>query len=108
MDQDHSAAQRYLDELRRHLTRLPQAECDDAVKEIDSHIAHARGAGLPLAAVLARLGDAPSLARAYEADYLLAAATAGRTRRGDRERYRPRGAHCRAGPRRPVRQRPRS
>ena len=26
MDQDHTAAQRYLDELRRHLTRLPQAE----------------------------------------------------------------------------------
>jgi F-type H+-transporting ATPase subunit beta len=71
MDQDHAASQRYLDELRRQLTRLPQAERDDAVKEIASHIADARAAGMPLAAILARLGDAPSLARAYEADYLL-------------------------------------
>src|SRR5439155_10961116 len=64
-------SQRYLDELRRHLTRLPQAERDDAVQEIESHIADARAAGMPLAAILARLGTAPSLARAYEADYLL-------------------------------------
>ncbi len=71
MDQDQTASQRYLDELRRLLARLPEAERDDAVKEIGSHIADARVAGMPIAAVLARLGDAPSLARAYEADYLL-------------------------------------
>ena len=72
MDLDPTAPQRYLDELRRLLSRLPQAERDDAVKEIGAHISEARRAGLPLAAVLARLGDAALLARAYEADYLLA------------------------------------
>ncbi len=71
MDQDHTASQRYLDELRRHLARLPEAERADAVNEIGSHIADARAAGMPMAAILARLGDAPALARAYEADYLL-------------------------------------
>jgi hypothetical protein len=71
MDQDPNASQRYLDELRRQLVRLPQAERDDAVKEIGSHIADARAAGMPLAAILGRLGQADALARAYEADYLL-------------------------------------
>jgi F0F1-type ATP synthase beta subunit len=71
MEQDPNASQRYLDELRRYLVRLPEPEREDAVKEIDSHIAHARLAGSPLAAILARLGEAALLARAYEADYLL-------------------------------------
>jgi F-type H+-transporting ATPase subunit beta len=71
MDQDPNASQRYLDELRRQLVRLPLAERDDAVKEIGSHIAEARAAGMPLAAILARLGQPDALARAYVADYLL-------------------------------------
>src|SRR5438876_7738662 len=71
MDQDPNASQRYLDELRRQLVRLPAAERDDAVKEIGSHIAEARAAGMPLAAILARLGQPDALARAYAADYLL-------------------------------------
>jgi F-type H+-transporting ATPase subunit beta len=71
MDQDPNASQRYLDELRRQLVQLPPAERDDAIKEIGSHIAEARAAGMPLAAILARLGQPDSLARAYAADYLL-------------------------------------
>jgi F-type H+-transporting ATPase subunit beta len=71
MEQDPTASQRYLDELRRRLAPLPDAERDDAVREIEAHIADARAAGLPLAVVLARLGDGATLARAYEADYWL-------------------------------------
>src|SRR4051794_22429804 len=73
MDQDPNASQRYLDSLRRKLAALPLVERDDAVREIESHIAHARADGLPLAAILARLGDPDSLARAYEANFLLSA-----------------------------------
>jgi F-type H+-transporting ATPase subunit beta len=71
MDQDPSASERYLHTLRAHLSRLPEADRDDAVREIASHITDARADGLPLAAILARLGDAASLARAYESNYLL-------------------------------------
>ena len=71
MDQDPSASQRYLDVLRTCLSRLPDADRDDAVREIEAHIAHARTDGLPLAAVLARLGDPRRLGQAYEANYLL-------------------------------------
>jgi F-type H+/Na+-transporting ATPase subunit beta len=71
MNQDPAASQRYLDALRHNLGGLPEADRDDAVREIESHIALARADGLPLAAILARLGDARSLARAYEANYLL-------------------------------------
>jgi len=71
MERDPSAAQRYLNELRRQLVRLPAAERDDAVAEIASHIEHGRVAGLPLAVILARLGDAATLAAAYEADFFL-------------------------------------
>src|SRR5215831_16953161 len=71
MDQDPNASQRYLETLRDNLARLPRAEREDAVREIESHIAHARADGLPLAAILARLGEAANLARAYEANFLL-------------------------------------
>ena len=71
MDQDPSARQRYLDVLRTSLSRLPDADRDDAVREIEAHIAHARTDGLPLVAVLARLGDPCRLGQAYEANYLL-------------------------------------
>jgi F-type H+/Na+-transporting ATPase subunit beta len=71
MERDPNATRRYLDELRNKLTRLPQAERDDAVREIGAHIADARAAGTPLAVVLGRLGDPATLARAYESDYLL-------------------------------------
>jgi F-type H+/Na+-transporting ATPase subunit beta len=71
MLREAEAVQRYLAELQRHLARLPDAERDDAVREIASHITDARAAGTPLMVILARLGEAYALARAYEADYLL-------------------------------------
>ena len=71
MERDPNATNRYLDELRHRLANLPAAEREDAVREIGAHIAEARAAGIPLAAALARLGDAATLARAYESDYFL-------------------------------------
>jgi F-type H+/Na+-transporting ATPase subunit beta len=71
MERDPTATARYLDELRRHLANIPEAEREDAIREIGAHIADARAAGMPLAAVLARLGAAGTLARAYESDYFL-------------------------------------
>jgi uncharacterized membrane protein len=65
------AAERYLDELRRNLRLLPEDERSDAVREIESHIAEGQADGRPTAAVLAGLGDARTLARAYVADYHL-------------------------------------
>ena len=65
------AAERYLDELRRNLRPLPEDERTDAVREIESHIAEGQADGRPTAAVLAGLGDAKTLARAYVADYHL-------------------------------------
>jgi uncharacterized membrane protein len=67
------AAERYLEELRRNLGRLPEAERSEAVREIESHIAEGRAEGRPTEAVLAGLGDARTLARAYVADYHLGA-----------------------------------
>ena len=65
------AAERYLEELRTNLRALPEDERSDAVREIESHIAEGRADGRPTAAVLAGLGDARTLARAYVADYHL-------------------------------------
>jgi uncharacterized membrane protein len=65
------AAERYLDELRRNLRPLPEAERSDAVREIESHIAEGQADGQPTEAVLAGLGDARTLAGAYVADYHL-------------------------------------
>jgi uncharacterized membrane protein len=65
------AAERYLDELRRNPRLLPEDERSDAVREIESHIAEGQADGRPTAAVLAGLGDARTLARAYVADYHL-------------------------------------
>jgi uncharacterized membrane protein len=65
------ATERYLDELRRNLRPLPEDERSDAVREIESHIAEGQTDGRPTAAVLAGLGDARTLARAYVADYRL-------------------------------------
>src|SRR5215217_9517289 len=71
------AAERYLDELGRNLRPLPEAERSDAVREIESHIAEGQADGRPTAAVLAGLGDAKTLARAYVADYHLSEPRAG-------------------------------
>jgi uncharacterized membrane protein len=64
-------AERYLQELRRNLKPLPEDERAEAVREIESHIAEGQADGRPTAAVLAGLGDAKTLARAYVADYHL-------------------------------------
>ena len=63
------AAERYLEELRRNLKPLPEDERSDTVREIESHIAEGQADGRPTASVLAGLGDARTLARAYVADY---------------------------------------
>jgi len=65
------SAERYLEELRRNLRPLPEDERSEAVREIESHIAEGQADGRPTAAVLAGLGDARTLARAYVADYHL-------------------------------------
>jgi uncharacterized membrane protein len=65
------ATERYLEELSRNLGPLPEAERSDAVREIESHIAEGRADGRSTEAVLAGLGDARTLARAYVADYHL-------------------------------------
>jgi uncharacterized membrane protein len=70
---------RYLDQLRRELRRLPAEDREDAVREIGSHIADAEVAGQPQAAVLAKLGTPKDLARAYIADAYL---QEGASRRG--------------------------
>lgn len=69
----HEMANRYLEDLRHELQRLPADDRDDAVREIGSHIADAEAAGRPLAAVLSQLGTAKALARAYIADAYLQA-----------------------------------
>jgi uncharacterized membrane protein len=71
------AAERYLEELRRNLRPLPKADRSEAVREIESHIAEGRAHGRPTEAVLAGLGDARSLGRAYVADYHLRVAREG-------------------------------
>ena len=55
------AVERYLEELRRNLRPLSEAERSDAVREIESHIAEGQADGRPTEAVLAGL--------AYVADY---------------------------------------
>ena len=72
------AAERYLEELRRNLKPLPEDERSDAVREIESHIAEGQADGRPTASVLAGLGDARTLARAYVADYHLREPSAGK------------------------------
>jgi uncharacterized membrane protein len=65
------AAERYLEELRRNLRPLPEDERSEALREIESHIAEGQADERPTAAVLAGLGDAKTLARAYVVDYHL-------------------------------------
>lgn len=64
-------AKRYLDELTKQLRPLPELDRQDAVREIESHIAESVGAGNPVATVLARLGEPKVLAKAYLADFHL-------------------------------------
>ncbi|MGE5673123.1 MAG: DUF1700 domain-containing protein [Mycobacterium leprae] len=63
--------QRYLDEFRVGLKGIPEAERNDLVLEIESHIAEAMNSGRSLTEVLERLGPADRLARAYAAEAIL-------------------------------------
>ena len=64
---DYETQRRYLTTFRQALT-LPASERDDAVREIESHIALAQAEGQSAASVTARLGDARTLAKAYLAE----------------------------------------
>lgn len=64
-------AKRYLDELTKQLRPLPELDRQDAVREIESHVAESVAAGNPVATVLARLGEPKVLAKAYLADFHL-------------------------------------
>jgi uncharacterized membrane protein len=64
-------AQRYIENFRAGLRHVPDAERNELVAEIESHIAEASAEGEPTSDVLARLGPADRLARAYRAELLL-------------------------------------
>ena len=65
MKSDHQDVDAYLLHLRASLKRLDDAERGDIVQEIRDHITDARAAGRDVADILAALGPAPQLARAY-------------------------------------------
>lgn len=64
-------AQRYLENFRKGLGGLPEAERRELVSEIENHIAEATASGEPTSDVLDRLGPADRLARAYRAELLM-------------------------------------
>lgn len=68
---DDPLAEDYLAHLRQALSRVPEAERVDVVREIESHIAESRAGGASTADVLRQLGPAEKLARAYRAELLL-------------------------------------
>lgn len=61
----------YLEQFRANLTRVPEHERYDLVREIENHIAEAVEAGHSVADVLQKLGPADRLAKAYSAESLL-------------------------------------
>jgi uncharacterized membrane protein len=68
-DQQHVDA--YLSKLRTSLGRLDDGEREEIVREIRDHIADARSAGRDIAEILAALGPADQLARAYTLEHVL-------------------------------------
>lgn len=67
----NALVERYLASFRDGLKGAPQAERDEFVREIESHIAEAQAAGEPIGAILYRLGPADRLAKAYRAELTL-------------------------------------
>ena len=65
MNSGHQDVDAYLSRLRAGLTRLDSKDRDEIVQEIRDHITDARGAGRDAAEILAPLGSAEQLARAY-------------------------------------------
>ena len=62
----------YIKILNENLSRLPAAQKEDILKEIDQHINDALANGEKEEAVLSRLGDPKLLARACAAEYYVA------------------------------------
>lgn len=71
MTSENPAAGRYLQRLERELAALAGRERADILREIEDHLADAQAAGRPLAEVLAALGPADALARAYAVELAL-------------------------------------
>lgn len=71
MTQDHPPTERYVSRLEAALAGLDAAERAEIVQEIRNHVAEACAAGRPADAVLAALGPADVLARAYALELAL-------------------------------------
>lgn len=71
MTDPHPVAERYLDQLARHLASLAAEDRQEVLQDIRSHLAEATAAGKPLDAVIASLGPAEELARAYSVELLM-------------------------------------
>ncbi len=87
MTQEHPLVERYLARLRDGLSGISVQDRDEVVSDIRSHFAEAVAAGSPLDAVLASLGPADKLARAYAVELLLNPAAGGRPRTPVFQRY---------------------
>ena len=68
---EHPLVEQYLNALDAALARFDVPERKEVVVEIRSHIAEALAEGKPLASVLAALGSAEDLARAYAVELTL-------------------------------------
>lgn len=62
--------EKYLDTIDKHLRPLPASERVDIVKEVKASMLEMQADGVDSEQILARLGDARSLARAYLGDLL--------------------------------------
>lgn len=71
MTPEHPLVERYLARLQDGLTSMTPADRDEVLRDIRSHLAEATAAGATLDAVLASLGPAETLARAYSVELLL-------------------------------------
>lgn len=68
-------AKQFLSDFSAHLRSMPKVEREDAVMEIQSHIADCTASGKSVEAALADLGDPKKLAKAYLAEYHLDSVT---------------------------------
>lgn len=74
MREQNPVVRNYLEQFRANLPPMDGQERDELVREIESHIAEAIGAGNSVAEVLAKLGPADRLAKAYTVDQMLKSA----------------------------------
>ena len=73
MNSDHQNIDAYLSKLRASLKRMDDGEREEIVQEIRDHITDARNAGRSVTGILAALGPADQLARAYMLERTLSA-----------------------------------